>query len=323
MKRIFLLLMLGFSLCSCVKEEQEESASDAYDRVLKAWLNAHDYTDLKTTESGIIYLEKIDGTGDVINDSSFVFLNYYCTDLDGNIKSSNSKELDKQLGTYSQSTYYGPKRYRMGAGVISDAIQEAILGLKCGTECTIIIPSTLASTTSDLGTSISATSENLIYHLEIVNVLEYITEYEENELAAYRDEFFPGLDTLSIGYYFIKTNELPDQDTLTNETSINVRYIGRMLDGTVFDTNIADSAKFYRIYNSSSSYSALELTYYINLSDMIDNNSTVSGFSRAVYELKKGEAATTFFWSVVGYQDSGSDNIPGYSPLRFDIWVEE
>lgn len=324
MKRLLLLFAIfGMILCSCVKEEQSEIVSEVYDRELQSWLRVHGYTDYDVTESGVIILDNKPGSGALISDSSFVFMNYYCTDLDGNIQSSNKEEIDRQLGTYSASTYYGPKIYRMNSGILSNYIQEPILGMREGAECTIIIPSTLSSSTEGLDVSINSTKINMIYHLELTKVTESITEYEENALAEYRDRYFPGLDTLSVGYYFIKTATLPEQDTLGNEATINVRYIGRMLDGTVFDTNIADSAKFYRIYSSSNAYKALEMTHYTNLSDMIANNSTVSGFSRAVYELKKGESATTFFWSVVGYQDSGNDAIPGYTPLRFDIWVEE
>jgi len=188
----------------------------------------------------------------------------------------------------------------------------------------VVLPAKLAVMADGLDYSaLGGTAENRIYHVQLVQVEKYITSYEIEQLEAYRDRFFPGVDSTTYGIYISNITTLPDQDTVADQATLNVRYIGRFLDGTVFDTNIADTAKYYRMYDSSKDYDALEVTYYCDLDEMVENNSTVAGFTYAVHNLKKGEALTTFFWSPYGYMDSGSGTIPRYAQLRFDIWVEE
>ena len=55
----------------------------------------------------------------------------------------------------------------------------------------------------------------------------------------------------------------------------------------------------------------------------MEENSFVGGFNKALYGMKPGEQAITVFYSNLGYGTSGSGSIPGYVPLRFDIWVDE
>jgi FKBP-type peptidyl-prolyl cis-trans isomerase len=101
-----------------------------------------------------------------------------------------------------------------------------------------------------------------------------------------------------------------------------LRYIGRYLNGQVFDTNIADTAKKYGIY-SQCNYELLSFKYFDNEDDALNQNSFVTGFSKALWRMTFDERCRTFFNSNFGYGNSGSGNIPGYTPLCFEIQVEK
>lgn len=324
MKRNLILLAVCLLTFSCSKPEKDESDYVVHSRVLESWLRENNYTNPERTERGVVFLDKKQGDGAVITDTSFVFLHYYNTDLYGNIISSNYKSIDVQLGNDTCGVYYGPKVYRMGNGILTPGIEEALLGMREGAEITVALPAKFSLFASGLKyTAGSGKAINMIYHVKVDKVVEFISDYEISQLEAYKEKFFPQADTLLNGVYFLKNNSLPDADSIASNTNMKVRYIGRMLDGTVFDTNIADSAKFYRIYNSEKNYTALEILYCPLVTDMLEKEETIPGFIYAVHEMKKGESGTVFFWSYAGYQDQEQSNIPGYSQLRFDIWIEQ
>jgi FKBP-type peptidyl-prolyl cis-trans isomerase len=108
---------------------------------------------------------------------------------------------------------------------------------------------------------------------------------------------------------------------LKNE-SVKVHYVGRLLDGWVFDTNIADTARKYGIYDKSKDYSPLSVLHSEELKQMIEDNSLVEGFCMAVKEMSYGDKAFTMFYSEYGYGENGSSQIGPYQPLIFWLYIE-
>ena len=96
------------------------------------------------------------------------------------------------------------------------------------------------------------------------------------------------------------------------------------MDGRVFDTNIEDTAKFYRIYKSNGSYNALSIEYYrTDTTKFSSANSVVKGFGKGVTLMNYGEKAVVLFNSQLGYGEKGSSpSIPEYSPLSFWLYIE-
>ena len=139
------------------------------------------------------------------------------------------------------------------------------------------------------------------------------------------------------------------KDTIAENESADVWYVGRLLDGYVFDTNIADTAKKYGLYQSDKTYEALSVTYESKYEDMAtgagsinvaggssnsgssdaegEGGNYVPGFAKALKCMKYGDHAITFFGSGWGYGStgtmSGGSGVPAYSMLYFDIYVEE
>jgi FKBP-type peptidyl-prolyl cis-trans isomerase len=175
-----------------------------------------------------------------------------------------------------------------------------------------------------------------VYDLELVKVVNDIDKYQIDTLESFKDRFYPGLDSLERGFY--KMTIVPGTgDSLEYGTTVSAYYVGKFLDGHVFDTNVADTAVKYRIYDSSSEYSLLDVTLPDEDDADSDDTSTedgsvVEGFSKCMLNMKYGEVAICFFHSDYGYGYSGDSDssvsgtypgggIPAYMPLFFWIYV--
>jgi len=181
----------------------------------------------------------------------------------------------------------------------------------------------------------SENSSTMVYDLELVKVVNDIVSYEIDTLEAFRDRHYPGLDSLERGFY--KMTIVPGTgDSLEHASTVSAYYVGKFLNGHVFDTNVADTALKYNIYNSSSTYSELKVTLPDKEEDTDDTEtseegSVVEGFSKCMLNMKYGEIAICFFHSDYGYTNEGSSatsagsylggGIPAYMPLFFWIYV--
>jgi len=330
---LFLTVML--SLTSCAKDENETD-TEISKRIFNAWLIENNYSHLTPTDVGIYIIEDTPGYGDTIDDSVYVFVNNVRTTMDGSISQHNSEELAIQLGTWTQLSRFNPSVWytsNMGYGLRDMIIGANITdnkgtgGMRVGGRRKAIIPPWIIN--PDTGDEIESESPVYIYDLEVAGYTEDIIKYQIDSLERFK-EHFPGglLADVDSTYYGMYAKNFPteteENDTIAEGASISLWYIGRYLDGMVFDTNIKDSAKFYHMYNSGKTYSALSFTFYKDSANAVDNNSTVKGFTHAVRSMERyGDHSMTFFTSDWGYGSSGSGNIPGYEPLYFNIWIKE
>jgi FKBP-type peptidyl-prolyl cis-trans isomerase len=78
--------------------------------------------------------------------------------------------------------------------------------------------------------------------------------------------------------------------------SAYVKYTGKYLDGTVFDSNVT-TGKLYGF--------------------IVGQN--ITGFDEGVTIMKQGGKATLLIPSILGYGAVGTYGIPGYTPLLFDL----
>lgn len=86
-------------------------------------------------------------------------------------------------------------------------------------------------------------------------------------------------------------------DTIGSGKSVNVKYVGRLLDDTKFDERTS--------------------------SFITGSPNTIPGFDRAIRKMRKGEKAIIIFPSSLGYGKNGSSSILPYSPLQFEIEIEK
>ncbi len=316
LNKIVYVAVAALVLFSCAVEK-DESERSVQQRILDAFVDVN-YPDAQRWDSGLVIISSEEGTGDTLNKYEAGFFKYSIRTTDSVYLETNQEELAKILGTYSKSNYYGPKYYELGYETIYAGVEEAVHNMREGGKISFILPPWLTYTSSENMLNLTMST---IYEMELKEVVENMLTWQQDTMKAYANTHYPGLDTLKANFYFKKLVDAGG-DTLKNE-SVDVYYVGRLLDGWVFDTNIADTAKKYGIYDSSREYTPLEVLYNEDLSQMKEDNSLVEGFCMALKEMSFGDVAFTMFYSEYGYSSTGSDKIGPYQPLIFWLDVRE
>src|SRR5574344_214430 len=334
-----LMLALGLlAFCSCAKDEDESSRS-IQERILNSYIKVN-YPNATKLPSGLTILEEKEGTGTTaLKDDMVCYVHYNTYSLEGTCLSTTDSALARHLGTYDASVYYGPTFFNIGTGQTAMGLEEMYKRMKKGGYLKAIVPPWLTSYSTSYSGSTSSTQEssvNVIYEVTMGDVISDLEKFQKDSLESYSNKYFGGLDSTAYGFYFKNYTHpkgLADADTIAASTNVNVWYIGRLLDGYVFDTNIEDTAKKYGIYSADDTYTALSVEIQAKYTDMSTSTSStsssdgsvVSGFARALKSMTILDHATAFFSSSYGYGSTSSmssgKGVPEYSMLRFDIWM--
>jgi FKBP-type peptidyl-prolyl cis-trans isomerase len=345
MKRIVIALAFAAAALSIAGCEKAATAgtNDANKKYFDAW-RITNYPDAVRVDPGYYIISETPGTGVLAGteeDNYFVNVEYTTYDLDGNIQSTTDAKTAQQLGSYSSGYYYGPKVLSRGNIGMTAGLDAAIGRMRMGGECKVIIPGWLNATASQATDYLyprydteedyleKCTGTNVIYDLKLVEGFNNVSEWECDSLRRYAQRIMPGVDTLKYGFYYNQTQApAEDADSLITGDVIYVNYYGRLLNGQMFATTVADSAKFYDIYDASTTYETqavyIDAEDYTNvkLGTSSDGDDCVDGFAYAVSRMRVGEKGTALFYSGYGYKYSGSGSvIPPYSPLRFDFEI--
>jgi hypothetical protein len=164
----------------------------------------------------------------------------------------------------------------------------------------------------------------MIYTINFMDQTENLNDYEYNLMQSYSIEHFGVADTLSTAGVFFKSYTSFDNEPeeIPADSTVYINYIGRRIsDNQVFDTTIADTAKFYHIYNPSKTYAPVSVSWAENATGiLLGESSVVDGFAYGLKNMHAGEKASFVFGYNLGYGSSGSGNmIPPYAALRFDV----
>ena len=319
---ITLLLAATLAVSCAVTPKEDEDYS--YDRVMKAWMRVN-YPNIQPYGSGGAYVLSLSqGSGPAVTDSAYVRIFYTKRYLDQSIIETNVEYLAEQLGTWTASSCFDGNIWRMDQGYLPDALEEVIKHMRGGSYALIALPMSASDHSATAYDAFSTTSElsNELIEIEIDTVLTNIIDYQEKELRNWFREHYNSTSTLEDHLYFKKLETA--EDTIPEGNNVKVRYVGRLLNGQVFDTNIEDTAKFYRIWKESKTYDALSISYYKQDEDQFStSNSVVTGFGKAILAMNYDEIAVTAFSSDLGYGESGSNPaIPEYTPLSFWLYIE-
>lgn len=323
---------------ACAKYETEDNLT-AQKRIREAWMRVNKGGVLDPDENGIYVFEKSVGNGAKIGDTSYLLLDYVARDLDGNYTKYTTEEVARKMGTYSNTKYYSPEVVQMGNYKIYTPVENFLKGLNGGGSAHFLLPP--EATTYDYPKDLKqyyksygndgtepALTQNFLYDVKIVDVIENMQEYQKEKLEQFSASHYHGVDSICEGFYMVKLTESPYQmDTIPEGRSVKVRYIGKLLDGFCFDTNIQDSAKVYGLYKVGNTYSDLSVTYYHDGYTLGDNgektysSDVIKGFAMTVGRMKFGERAISFFWSDLAYGSSSSDSYPAYAPMWFYVEI--
>lgn len=343
MKKTLIYIIAACCLCACGKAVTT-STSESAKLYLDAWVHVQkqkhpDYL-WKQTPLGSWIMEESEGKGAVLGDftdSLYLRVNYTYASLSGDITNTTSEKVSQQLGKYTENYYYGPQVWY--ANSIYAGLEELVKGMKRGGRRKAVIPSWLQTSErcNSLEEYMALPDDKIgttqVYEIELVDFFENVNEWELDSISRYLVRTFPsrfGKDPVRAkadssgahGFYYIRQEE-PAESKELSDTTVYINYIGRLLNGTVFDTSIRDTAMFYGIYSSGRSYGPVSINFGSEWSDSkmgAESNSIISGFARTLWTMHPKEKGTGIFYSPLGYSYNGSGGIiPPYSPLRFDI----
>ena len=356
MKKIFstiTYIAAAIAVIGCAKTETI-GPNDAYKRYFDAWMQVN-HPDAKASGLGIYIIDDKQGSGAAVGEEGYILLDYKATDLEGNISSSTDAVTAQQLGTYSATDYYGPKFLTTTKTTLPAGLRDALVGQPIGTSRKVIIPSWLMSykdydSEADyLDPPIGKNDEydassysNTIYEFTIADYTEDIEQWQidsigrffknttvkiDSKLAA---DVFKGMtaaDSTSLGFYYKQLKAPKDTEEFAKDTTVYINYVGKLLNGLVFDTNIERVAKDNNLYSTSASYAPMRINWGENYEDITmgsDKGSVISGFAQTLWQMKAMEKGVGVFYSNLGYGYSGSgSNIPAYAPLIFEIELVE
>ena len=329
LRSIVLLPVLAGALAVSCNKSTGEGANVATKRQFDAWRAIH-YPDA-VEKDGIYIIEDTPGTGLEWNKNLPVtFMQYTIRSLDGTVSYTSEEAWSRQLGSWSPAYYYGPQTTFTGESVSYAGVDALLDGMKQGGRRTAIIPSWMFTTSR-----YSAPEEYLNYETEVAAYIYSVTflsqttnfaEYEYEQLRNYSLQNWQVSDTLSTGAVFFKSfTEFEEEPVeMPQDTTVYIDYIGRRVyDNQVFDTTIADTAKFYNIYDPSRSYVPVAVTWGEDAASLtMSGSSVITGFGLGLFNMHAGEEASFAFGYNLGYGSSGGTDtnmIPPYAALRFDV----
>ncbi|MCJ8211377.1 FKBP-type peptidyl-prolyl cis-trans isomerase [Mucilaginibacter sp. RS28] len=95
--------------------------------------------------------------------------------------------------------------------------------------------------------------------------------------------------------------------------TVVISYVGKFLNGKVFDTNIKSEAEKAGKLNPMNPYQPIRLP--------LGQNAVIKGWEQGLMLLNKGAKATMVIPSSLGYGQQGYQIIGPYTPLAFDVEV--
>lgn len=348
LKNTLACIAVALAAVSCFKVD-DEMPSYLLEKEFQSWVMVHypDAYEKGATTLGSYVLEREEGAGVPIGDvEKYPFILASSTTINlltGEVMNTSDVVLAQQVGAYVPYDFFGPYPWLRAYDNLSAGIDELVSPLRVGGRVKAVVPGWLLTPAKRYDTVqkyIDNEKKNMhtIYEITVHDVIEDIVEWEVDSLDSYavrnfpefiHDPFDPQADTSMFGCYVFKdpSREQPDTVEMPNDTTVYIRYIGRLLNGNVFDTNVADTAKRYGLYKATSEYKAMEISWKKDQPENIkavssdgSQSDLISGFQWALSKMKKDEALSTMFISQLGYSISGSGtSIPPYAPLRFDI----
>jgi len=117
------------------------------------------------------------------------------------------------------------------------------------------------------------------------------------------------------GLYYMVTEEAAGEKPEAGDT-VKVNYVGKLMDGTVFDTSQEEIAKEAGIYNEQREYGPIEIP--------IGKGRVIKGWDEGIMLLNEGSKATLYIPSGLAYGPRAAGaKIPANSTLIFDVELVE
>ena len=345
MKKLAYIIAAALMLLpGCKKESIADYSSREQD--FEAWIAAQKnvykvYPDARRVGFGTYILkDEVIGTEDWdFNDKPCALVHYIREELDGDVLSTNIEDVAKRIGSYEKTAFYGVFAWPRLTSM--EGIREGMEGMKIGGTRIIAVPAWLMTSEQKDSEKEYKKKETdtdaCVYRITLVGAVNDVIQRQIDMLEDYSQKYMAGVDSTYYagdeelgkrGFYFYSKLLPPDAEKPETSSSIKINYTARRIeDGGIFDTNVADTAIKYKIFDPDEDYSPVKVNLdedwsKITMGDY--ESDLISGFKAGVFMMHKGESARFTFFSPLGYGNSGSyPYIPPYSPLCFDIDIVE
>ena len=321
-------------LSSCAKEpsvDWDALREDAFE----AWMSRNGDGAVKQPSG--VYIKKLHSESSVVKPpkaGDWVLIDYTGrTMIAGDVFTTRDSAVARQQGTFEYYTHYAPElvEYELGGAMI-DGLYHALGAMTEGDSVAAYIPPSLSygayggSFGNGYQGQISSVSANtpVIMNLRLDKIVPDPLAYENTQVREYAYDNWGLSVTDTIAKNMYRRVIVPGRDTthVRKDSIVCLYYVGQFLDGFVFDTNMADTARKHHIYDSNDSYKYDSITLTVGSRD----TAYIAGFYKAVEGLRYGDVAQVVFPSTYGYGSTGTSAsdatvIGPYSPLVFTIEV--
>ena len=342
MKNIFKYIILSAAVIfttSCARLVTE-GANENIKRYLDAWLEVNTISKDSKIGRGVYVMEydQIHENGLTVQSNGYAIVEYKILDLQGNITDGTNWETADQLGTLVPGNYYGPQVWTTTPETIRAGLLDGIMGMKLQERKKFLVPAWLMSyqnyETEEEYFEETSDASTTIFDVKVVDFTMDINEWQFVKMIREfnKDSFYNGRfkgtsmeDTVGVSYgMFYKTiTEVAAEEAFKSDTTIYINYVGKLVDGHVFDTNIRKVALDNDLPIEGRTFAPVSIQWSEEYSGIRMNDSEViPGFSKTLMQmakLRKGSKGLGMFYSELGYSYSGTSSIPGYAPLIFEI----
>jgi FKBP-type peptidyl-prolyl cis-trans isomerase len=147
---------------------------------------------------------------------------------------------------------------------------------------------------------------------EMAAEAERMKPVEDSLINNYLKEHKLNVKPTENGIYFIPVRKGGGSELSEGET-VSINYVGKMLDGRIFDGNWESELKKAGINTEGGYFNPMQVT--------LGTQQVIPGFEEALMLMRKGGRATVIIPSALAYGAQGVQGIPPFSPLVFDLEI--
>ncbi|WP_247232708.1 FKBP-type peptidyl-prolyl cis-trans isomerase [Telluribacter sp. SYSU D00476] len=285
--------IFGATLFACQEQTTifNNEKREQNDREIRAYLSQNGITAQRTDEGLYYRIVSTGASGQKAAEGDQIQVHYVLSRLDGMVVDSSERNSPK-------TAIYGASRLSTTIGstpnlpLLNDQAMVILFSrlVKEGDSVTLLVPFNLGIGSAGSLTLPAYTPYRL--DMKVVNIRteteqlnDYMTKYGVQAAAPTESGLRFGLLTAR-----------PDSALLAETATYSVKYTGRLMDNTIFQSDTMDVT--------------------------LSSNKTVQGFTEGLKKLRVGEKANLLFPSSLGYGRQGQGTtIPPYAPLHFEVEV--
>ncbi|MDR0790113.1 MAG: FKBP-type peptidyl-prolyl cis-trans isomerase [Bacteroidales bacterium] len=161
----------------------------------------------------------------------------------------------------------------------------------------------------------SLTTEEAMRKADSINYIEQskladsLEKEESGKIAKYLKE--KGYSNEAVNGVYLHHISKGSEAKPDSTDNVKVNYVGRFLDGKLFDTSVEEVAKAEGMHQQGRAYEPLAFT--------IGRRMMIDGFERGVKMMNEGGKAIVVIPSALAYGGQQRGEIPPFSPLVFEI----